>query len=90
MKKTEKQPHAFSLCGAKTRCGLPCRSKPVTGKKRCRMHGGAKNSGAPLGNQNAYKNGLYTKEIKQMKSLIRDIRSSYNLTFLEMLMTLCK
>lgn len=26
------------------------------------MHGGAKGSGAPLGNQNALTNGLYTRE----------------------------
>ena len=27
-------------CGARTRSGAPCRSVPLTGKKRCRMHGG--------------------------------------------------
>ena len=29
-------------CGAKTRKGTPCRSPAVNGKRRCRMHGGAK------------------------------------------------
>jgi hypothetical protein len=49
-------------CGAKTRSGNPCRSPAVSGKKRCRMHGGAPGSGAPRGNQNAFKHGNYTRE----------------------------
>jgi hypothetical protein len=49
-------------CGAKTRSGKPCRSPAVTGKKRCRMHGGAAGSGAPRGNTNAFKSGFYTRE----------------------------
>ena len=53
---------ASPRCGAKTRTGRPCRSPAVTGKKRCRMHGGAKGSGAPRGNRNAYKDGSYTQE----------------------------
>lgn len=53
---------ASARCGAKTRSGKPCRSPAVHGKERCRMHGGAKGSGAPLGNQNALTNGLYTRE----------------------------
>jgi hypothetical protein len=47
-------------CGAKTR--KPCQSPAVQGKKRCRMHGGAPGSGAPRGNKNAIKHGLYTRE----------------------------
>ena len=50
-------------CGAKTRAGGPCRSPAVSGKRRCRMHGGAAGSGAQQGNQNALKHGLYTKEM---------------------------
>lgn len=61
----EKQPHAAQLCcNAKTRNGGVCKSYPVNGKKRCRMHGGAKGSGAPLGNYNALKHGLYTNFAK--------------------------
>lgn len=57
-------------CGAKTRSGKPCRAPTVAGKKRCRMHGGAEGSGAPVGNQNALKHGLYTKEaIAERKAL---------------------
>ena len=54
---------------ASLRCG---------GRTRCRMHGGAQESGAPTGNQNAVKHGLYTKaaieERKQLRTLMRDAR----------------
>ena len=49
-------------CGARTRSGTPCKTPPVNGKRRCRMHGGAPGSGAPKGNQNAVKLGFYRKE----------------------------
>jgi hypothetical protein len=29
-------------CGARTRSGRPCQSPAVTGRRRCRMHGGAR------------------------------------------------
>jgi hypothetical protein len=64
-------------CGAKTRMGSPCAAPAVSGKARCRMHGGA-GSGAPLGNHNALKHGLYTAEERALKQhisqLIRDSR----------------
>jgi hypothetical protein len=47
-------------CGARTRNGSPCRLPPMTGKSRCRMHGGAPGSGAPRGNRNALKHGRYS------------------------------
>ena len=50
-------------CFAKTRKNGLCKTQPVTGKKRCRMHGGAKGSGAPYGSQNAFKHGRYSKAI---------------------------
>ncbi len=66
---------ASPRCGAKTRSGKPCRSPAVTGKRRCRMHGGAAGSGAPRGNQNARKHGWYTREAieerKQLRALLR-------------------
>ena len=31
---------ALRLCGARTRKGTPCRALTVTGKQRCRLHGG--------------------------------------------------
>ncbi|GLI91094.1 HGGxSTG domain-containing protein [Methylocystis echinoides] len=65
-------------CGAKTRSGLPCQAPAVTGKTRCRMHGGAAGSGAPKGNRNALKNGRFTREAiarrKALRSLIRQAR----------------
>ena len=53
---------ASPRCGAKTRSGGTCRSPAVHGKQRCRMHGGADGSGAPRGNRNARKHGLFTRE----------------------------
>jgi uncharacterized protein YjcR len=37
------------------------------------MHGGAKGSGAPKGNQNALKHGAYTKEALQRRAEMRAI-----------------
>ena len=37
------------------------------------MHGGAPSSGAPKGNQNALKHGLYTAEAKEMRRLVREL-----------------
>jgi uncharacterized protein YjcR len=65
-------------CGAKTRSGKPCKSPAVSGKRRCRMHGGAFGSGAPQGNKNALKHGLYTgkaiKEREQLRDLLQQSR----------------
>ena len=58
-------------CGAKTRAGTPCQSPAVAGKKRCRMHGGARGSGAPPGNQNAFKHGMYTQEEKNFNRYLK-------------------
>jgi hypothetical protein len=60
-------------CGAKTRSGGPCRSPAVRGKKRCRMHGGAPGSGAPGGNRNARKHGLFTEEAIAERKQIQDL-----------------
>jgi hypothetical protein len=42
------------------------------------MHGGAKGSGAPRGNKNAFKHGAYTRDALerrgQMRGLIREAR----------------
>ena len=65
-------------CRAKTRCGEACRSPAVRGKRRCRMHGGAPESGAPRGNQNARRHGLFTRdaiaERKQVQALLGEAR----------------
>ena len=71
-------PMALSLrCGAKTRKGSACLSPAVSGKKRCRMHGGAAGSGAPRGNQNALKHGAYTREtLEEHREIMKLIRES--------------
>ena len=65
-------------CGAKTRKGSPCAAPAVSGKARCRMHGGAAGTGAPRGNQNALTHGDYTAEARAMREhisqLIRESR----------------
>jgi len=58
-------------CGAKTRKGTACQSPAVNGKKRCRMHGGAKGSGAPFGNQNALKHGMYSGDTRAFEKKLR-------------------
>jgi uncharacterized protein YjcR len=69
---------ASRRCGAKTRSGGSCRSPAVRGKRRCRMHGAAPESGAPSGNQNARKHGRFTRvanaERKQIQALLGDAR----------------
>lgn len=64
---------ASPRCGARTRTGASCRSPAVSGKKRCRMHGGAKGSGAPKGNQNAWRHGTYTKDAFRQRREMRDM-----------------
>jgi uncharacterized protein YjcR len=69
---------ASPRCGAKTRSSGSCRSPAVRGKSRCRMHGGAPGSGAPGGNQNARRHGLFTgdaiAERKQIEALLAEAR----------------
>ena len=44
------------------------------------MHGGAAGSGAPIGNQNALKHGLYTREAiaerKALSKMMREFRET--------------
>ena len=65
-------------CGAKTRSGEACHSPAIRGKRRCRMHGGVVKSGAPKGNRNARKHGLFTRgavrERKQIEALLGETR----------------
>lgn len=64
---------ASPRCGARTRSGTSCRAPAVSGKRRCRMHGGAKGTGAPRGNQNALKHGAFTKKAIQQRSEMREL-----------------
>ena len=63
-------------CRAKTRKGTFCESPAVNGKRRCRTHGGAKGSGAPLGNQNALKHETYSGDTqafeRKLRAMLRD------------------
>ena len=63
-------------CGAKTRRGTPCKS-PAMANGRCQFHGG-KATGAPKGNRNALKHGLYSAEIvahrRKVAALLRAAR----------------
>jgi len=67
---------ASPRCSAKTRSGEACRAPAMRGKRRCRKHGGAPESGAPRGNRNARKHGLFTRdaiaERKQVQALLGD------------------
>ena len=71
--------HSSPRCGARTRCGSPCKAPAVRGKARCRKHGGAKGSGAPAGNRNRFVHGLYSlKELartRAIRDLIRDAKA---------------
>lgn len=60
-------------CCAKTRKGTPCMSPAVRHKERCRMHGGAKGSGAPLGNNNARKHGMFSQTRQSLEQHIRQL-----------------
>lgn len=74
--RTEKKSYAFESaprCGARTKSnyGKPCRCPAVRGKLRCRVHGGAKGSGAPRYNANALKHGETTAEVKTFRHEIK-------------------
>ena len=64
-------------CGAKTKRnnGAPCRAPAVRGKKRCRIHGAGKGSGAQVGNKNALKHGYTTSEAKAIRRQIKNALS---------------
>lgn len=74
--RTEKKTYSFESaqrCGAKTKGnnGKPCRCPAMRGKARCRVHGGAKGSGAPHYNVNALKHGETTGEAKAFRLELR-------------------
>lgn len=70
--------HKAPRCGAKTRKGTPCQAPAVACKTRCRMHGGARGSGAPKGNQNALKYGHHTADAKAFRKLVRSLLKTGN------------
>lgn len=56
-----------------TRRGTACRAPAVSGKQRCRMHGGARGSGAPKNNRNAFKHGHTTREAIERRARLRGL-----------------
>ena len=60
-------------CGAKAKVnnGKPCRCPAIKGKARCRVHGGAKGSGAPRENINALVHGGNTAQARAFKQKVR-------------------
>lgn len=64
-------------CLAKTRRGSLCQTLRMTSKNRCRMHGGAKGSGAPKGNKNAFKHGMRSKKFINERKYINDLIRQY-------------
>jgi hypothetical protein len=64
---------ASQRCGARTRAGEPCRAPAVSGKARCRRHGGAAGVGGKSGNRNARRHGLYTAEHKARRRQVMDL-----------------
>ncbi len=62
-------------CGAHARGGGGCEAPPEPGKRRCRNHGGAPGTGAPRGNRNAFKHGVYSAaELAQRKAIMDFVR----------------
>ena len=60
-------------CGAKTRKDTPCLTRPVKGRRRCRMHGGT-NPGAPRGPRHGrYKHGFYSKQAEAQRSSLKTL-----------------
>jgi len=63
-------------CFARTRRGTLCQTPRVTGRKRCRMHGGT-SDGAPKGNKNAFKHGKYSKVIIENRKRTMQLRREF-------------
>ncbi len=74
---TECEAPAAGRCGARLRGGGTCRKHPLRGRRRCRLHGGAKGSGAPRGNRNAVTHGRTTAAaLAERRAIARLIRAS--------------
>jgi hypothetical protein len=63
-------------CGARTRCGTPCRGPAVAGHIRCRMHGGGA-LGAPRGERNGkWRHGMRsTAAIERRRQAVAEARA---------------
>jgi uncharacterized protein YjcR len=64
--------HLACRCSAKSkRSGLRCQSPAVRGHNVCRMHGAG--GGAPKGNKNALKHGLYSAKAIEARRFVREL-----------------
>jgi hypothetical protein len=64
-------------CGARTRAGTQCRRLPMSGRKRCRLHGGL-SPGAPRGPKNGnYRNGDWTAEAIEERKWLQSLVKSF-------------
>jgi hypothetical protein len=70
--------HQSPRCCARNRRGMPCQSPAVTGRTRCRLHGGADGIGGQPGNRNAFRHGRYSAEAiakrREVAALLRACR----------------
>jgi len=69
-------------CRATNRAGKSCGSPAVRGKRVCRMHGGARGSGAPKGEANgSWKHGGFTNEAvafrREVAALLKVVRTGH-------------
>jgi len=92
--KTQNQPHGprrGSLKNGNSPCGLfllprcnamakstgiQCK-QPAMKNGKCYWHGG-KSTGAPLGNMNSFKHGMYTKDSLERQKNLRQLLKSYS------------
>ena len=73
---TKSPMHLSPRCGTRTRRTTKCQFS-VMRNGRCRMHGGA-STGAPKGNQNAFKHGRYSAEAIARRKEFRALMSELN------------
>ncbi len=64
-------------CGARTRAGTECRRLPISGRTRCRLHGGL-SPGAPKGAKNGrFTTGDWTAEAIEERKWLRSLVRSF-------------
>jgi hypothetical protein len=64
---------AAPRCGARNRAGQPCQCPAISGRRRCRLHGGL-SRGAPRGTRNGnFKHGEWTKEAIEHRDWLRSL-----------------
>jgi len=68
---------AAPRCGALNRAGGPCQCPAISGRTRCRIHGGL-SPGAPRGEGNGnFKNGYWTAEAVEERRWTKEMVELY-------------